>query len=217
MHEIRAAAHAYRYKMLRDRVRRLARILRADAAPPPWLLESLVTCWADSSSVDSVFLGSMLRWYRETSGPVLECGSGLTTIVLVTAASTTGRPSLSLEHDARYEGRLPAALPKGIRPWLDCRVVPLVSYGEFDWYDVETVPLPETIGLVVCDAPPGPTRGGRCGLAPILKDRLAPGCVVLIDDTNRAAEREIVGRWCTEFPARIIEVSERHSVILRVG
>lgn len=213
----RTAGHAYRYRMLRSRVRRLARTLRAGAAPPPWLLQSLVTCWANPWSVDSGFLASMLRWLQETSGPVLECGSGLTTVVLVTASWATGRHSLSLEQDARFEGRLPAALPRRIRPRLDCRVVPLVSYGGFDWYDVESVQLPDTIGLVVCDGPPGTSRGGRYGLVPILKDRLAPGCIILIDDTDRAGERDIVDRWCTELPARIIELGERHSAILKVG
>lgn len=92
-----------------------------------------------------------------------------------------------------------------------------MSYGGFDWYDVESVQLPDTIGLVVCDGPPGTSRGGRYGLVPILKDRLAPGCIILIDDTDRAGERDIVDRWCTELPARIIELSERHSAILKVG
>jgi Methyltransferase domain len=203
--------------MLRKRVRRLSETIRADAAPPPWLLQSLVTCWANPWSVDSLFLSSMLRWLGETSGPIVECGSGLTTVVLVTAASATGRHAVSLEQEARFEARLAPALPRQIRPWLDCRVVPLVSYGEFDWYDVETVQLPKAIGLVVCDGPPGTTRGGRYGLAPILKDRLAPGCIVLVDDTDRAAERDIVDRWCAELPARIIERSERHSAILKTG
>jgi len=217
MQRVRTAGHAYRYRMLRTRVRRLARILRADAAPPQWLLQSLVTCWANPWSVDSVFLTSMLHWLQETSGPVLECGSGLTTIVLATAASSTGRRSLSLEQDERFEGRLAPALPRRIRPWMDCKVVPLVSYGEFDWYDVETVPLPKRVGFVVCDGPPGTARGGRYGLVPLLKDQLAPGCIVLIDDTNRAAERGIVDRWCTELPARIIEQTERHIAILKVA
>jgi hypothetical protein len=44
----------------------------------------------------------------------------------------------------------------------------------------------------VCDGPKGTTRGGRYGLAPVMKDRLAPGCIVLLDDTSREAERAII-------------------------
>ena len=42
----------------------------------------------------------------------LECASGLTTVVLVTAASATGRHALSLEQGARFEARLAPALPR---------------------------------------------------------------------------------------------------------
>ena len=76
MQWVRAAGHAYRYRMLRSRVRQLAR--GYEPAPPSAaaLSESLVTRWANPWSVDSVFLASMLRCLQETSGPVLECGSG---------------------------------------------------------------------------------------------------------------------------------------------
>jgi hypothetical protein len=136
-----------------------------------------------------------------------------TTVVLVTAAWTTGRPSVALEEDARWPARLGSAVPKQARSWLDCKVLPLISYGDFDWYDVGTVHLPETVGLVVCDGPRGRTRGGRYGLGPVMKDRLAPGCVVLIDDTHRTEEREILNRWCTELPAHVIEAGEKFSAI----
>jgi hypothetical protein len=165
------------------------------------------------SSIDSNFLAGMLRWYGKTSGPVLECGSGLTTLVLATAAWTQARPSVSLEDDARWNARIRAALPRRARSRLDCRVVPLVDHGDFDWYDVEAVNLPNGIGLVVCDGPKGTTRGGRYGLAPVMKDRLAPGCIVLLDDTSREAERAIIEQWCAELPARVVEVSERYSAI----
>jgi hypothetical protein len=213
MYSLRTVAEAYRDRMIRKRLTWLAQRLRNDAVAPPWLLQSLVTCWMNPWSVDSYFLAGLLRWYGKTSGPVLECGSGLTTLVLVTAAWTKARPSVSLEDDARWKARIEAALPKQARSWLDCRVVPLVDHGDFDWYDVEAVNMPNRIGLVVCDGPKGTTRGGRYGLAPVMKDRLAPGCVVLLDDSSREAERAIIERWCAELPARVVEVSERYSAI----
>jgi hypothetical protein len=213
MHSLRTVAEAYRYRMVRKRLTWLAERLRVDAVPPRWLLQSLVTCWMNPWSVDSDFLASMLRWYGKTSGPVLECGSGLTTLILVTAAWTKARPSVSLEDDARWEARIRAALPKQARSCLDCRVLPIVDYGDFDWYDVDAMNLPRKFGLVVCDGPRGRTRGGRYGLAPVMKDRLAPGCIVLLDDTSRAAERAIMEQWCAELPARVVDVSERYSAI----
>ena len=88
-----------------------------------------------------------------------------------------------------------------------------MDHGDFDWYDVEAVNIPNGIGLVVCDGPKGTTRGGRNGLAPVMKDRLARGCIVLLDDTSREAERAIIERWCAELPAQVVDVSERYSAI----
>ena len=53
-----------------------------------------------------------------------------------------------------------------------------MSYGEFDWYDVETVQLPNIIGLVGATGPPGhglAVAAMGCS-GPVLGDRLAPGC-----------------------------------------
>jgi hypothetical protein len=49
-----------------------------------------------------------------------------------------------------------------------------------------------------------------------MKDRLAPGCIVRLDDTSREAERAIIEQWCAELPARVVEVNERYSAI-KVG
>ncbi len=55
--------------------------------------------------------------------------------------------------------------------------------------------------MVVCDGPPGgsKTPGGRYGLLPVMKPHLKPGCIVLLDDTGRAAEKKIIARWAEEM------------------
>ena len=95
-------------------------------------------------------------------------------------------------------------------------VAPIRNYDTFDWYGLERCPLPAEIGFVLCDGPPGSTRGGRYGLAPVLGRRLAPGCVLLLDDTQRPEEHAIVQRWCTELGASVIEEADTFTV-LRVG
>ena len=75
----------------------------------------------------------------------------------------------------------------------------LKDYGSYQWYDVDHDALPHGIKLCICDGPPGSTRGGRYGLMPQIGHRLAPGCVVLLDDTCRAEELDIARRWANEF------------------
>ncbi len=78
---------------------------------------------------------------------------------------------------------------------------PLVSYGPFDWYSVGPHVLPRSFSLVVCDGPPGDTRGGRMGLMPVLHDHLAPGCRIPVDDTFRSGERHVIEQWRRAYPA----------------
>ena len=72
---------------------------------------------------------------------------------------------------------------------------PLKDYGEFSWYDPPFESMPDGFGLVICYGPPGDTKGGRVGLVPIMRARLQPGCIVLLDVANREQEIAIAKRW----------------------
>ena len=85
----------------------------------------------------------------------------------------------------------------------------MISYGDFDWYEV-TPNLPEEFSLVVCDGPPGMTRGGRYGLLPVMRERLH-GAEVLLDDASRAEEQKILSVWKTEFGTTYELESERYA------
>jgi hypothetical protein len=61
--------------------------------------------------------------------------------------------------------------------------------------------MPGVFDLVICDGPPGTTKGGRYGLVPIMRERLKPGCAILLDDAGREQERAIADRWKTELGA----------------
>jgi len=47
----------------------------------------------------------------------------------------------------------------------------------------------------------------------MLRAYLKPGCIVLLDDTQRPEERQIVRRWCDELPACVIEAGENYNVL----
>jgi hypothetical protein len=78
---------------------------------------------------------------------------------------------------------------------------PLKDYGDFCWYDAPLESMPDSFSLVVCDGPPGGTKGGRYGLVPIMRERLQPGCVILLDDAGREQELAIARRWEAELGA----------------
>jgi hypothetical protein len=75
---------------------------------------------------------------------------------------------------------------------------PLRDYGDFSWYDPPSQNLPDQFRLVVCDGPPGQTKGGRYGLLPVFGPRLREGTVIVLDDADRPAEVELVNRWKSE-------------------
>jgi hypothetical protein len=50
--------------------------------------------------------------------------------------------------------------------------------------------------------PSATAKGGRYGLAPVLKEKLHPDCVILLDDAERKDEQDIILRWSEELPCR---------------
>ena len=81
-------------------------------------------------------------------------------------------------------------------------LTPLRSYGEFSWYDIPLDQMPKRFGMVVCDGPPKKTTpGDRYGLLPIMRDRLGPGSVILLDDAEIHNPDRVLSRWLQEVSA----------------
>jgi hypothetical protein len=166
------------------------------------LLDDLMYGWGNESwAARREFLQACMRETLAARQPILECGSGLTTLVLGALAQKAGTSLWAIEHLPDWAMRVRSQLQDcGIRA---AKVVlaPLRDYGSFDWYDLGDAELPAQFGLVLCDGPPSQTRGGRYGMVPIMRERLVPGCVILLDDAERPAEREIARRWADELGA----------------
>lgn len=152
--------------------------------------------WVSGWAASSFYLDALAAAVLDEHLSILECGTGLTTLVLASVARAAGASVISLEHDPRWFALVKRELS---RFGLDANVVlaPLRSYGDFDWYDVEASSLPP-FSLVVCDGPPNYARGGRYGLVPALGPRLASGCTILLDDAARPGERYALRRWESE-------------------
>ncbi|HEU0199408.1 MAG TPA: hypothetical protein VFR86_03145 [Burkholderiaceae bacterium] len=173
--------------------------LPPEAELPHALARQLLQGWANETmSPSAEYLQAVWRHAARTPGPILECGSGLTTLVLGVAARAQGRGVWSLEHDRFWARTIRAALQRygvdGVRVCL----APLRNYGAFSWYDPQCA-LPADFSLVLCDGPPGTTPGGRYGLMPVLGLNLRRGCVVLLDDATRVGEQAVLAQWQREM------------------
>lgn len=164
-------------------------------------VDELVYGWGNESwSADSRYLAACLSEANRSPLPVLECGSGLSTLLLGAVCQSRGIELWSLEHLPKWAARTREGLSRfGIQAAKIC-MAPLRSYGDFDWYDPPLEQMPKKFGLVVCDGPPSTTTGGRYGLAPVMGATLSPGCVILLDDANRPSEADVADRWSRELP-----------------
>ena len=180
-----------------------ASMLAPAAVLPDRVIGDLIYGWGNESmAAKREFIRGTLRFSWETEGHVLECGSGLSTLVAGMVAQRKGNHIWSLEHDPFWADLVSTELQ---RHGIDCVTVcqaPLRDFGRFTWYDTSEVELPADFSLVLCDGPPGDTHGGRYGLMPVCFDRLDPGCTIILDDAQRPGEQEALARWAAEFGAR---------------
>ncbi|MHB0915198.1 MAG: class I SAM-dependent methyltransferase [Thermoleophilia bacterium] len=142
---------------------------------------------------------------------IVELGSGLTSLLVLKTLKKLGyEGSLhSYDSDAMFlketENRL---LAEGV---LDTATVSLrhsplrevtLNGASYRWYDPDDFVFPfERIDLLLVDGPYGPTcKNARYPAVPVMRKYLKPGSVVILHDTNRPDEAEIVELWQRENP-----------------
>lgn len=193
----RVLKQAYLQHKLDSVIGRVARLSHGES-PSVALLEDLQDAW------DNRGYGGRTDYLREVAGraaamtgPILECGSGLTTILVAALAGRRGVTYRSLEHLPECRDRVAGVLERHRLPVGVC-AAPLRDFEGYSWYDPPREERPHRIGLVICDGPPGQTPGGRYGLLPQMRERLAPGATILLDDVDREGERGVLARWREE-------------------
>jgi Methyltransferase domain len=168
--------------------------------PESEVLTELERAWGeDGYRAVGGYLEEVTRFARETRGPVLEIGSGLTTLILGALVARRGIPVWTLEHHPDYFSHTGEALKSVGLTNVHLTFAPLRDYGDFCWYDPPLDELPRDFSLVIADGPPGDVKGGRFGLLPILRSHFAPGVVVLLDDAERAREKAVLDKWESEY------------------
>ena len=130
---------------------------------------------------------------------IVECGSGVSTVVLARLLRERGEGELvALEHDRHWAALVEEQLRRE-----DLGAIARVLYaplrGEPPWYDLhDSDRLPAEVDLLVVDGPPAfdPGHGTRRAPAlPWFEDRLVAGATVILDDIDRDGEREVLADW----------------------
>lgn len=123
---------------------------------------------------------------RDVRGPMLETGTGLSSIVLGVVSEMTGNPALSLEHEKGWlveTRKMLAALGLKHRPTF----APLDRDESGVWYSAE---VPDNLALVLCD---GPQRHhGRSGLFSRHGANMS-NAIIILDDYE--TEQHLVEEW----------------------
>ena len=171
------------------------------------LLEDLVYGWGNH------------HWsVASANGPILECGSGLSTILIGILAQQARLTVWSLEHEPTYAAHVQKYLDKYRVNSVRLCVAPLKQYGDFDWYAPPLASMPGDFALVVCDGPPGSTRGGRYGLVPVMREKLRADCTILLDDGARPDEQAVATHWARELDCEMeINGSQKPFVVMKLG
>ncbi len=141
---------------------------------------------------------------------VVEMGSGTSTIWLGYTLERLGHGRVvAVEHDEYWGERTRRSLAAhGLDSVAEVRIGALgpasLTGHDVDWYDVTALDGVEQIDVLLVDGPPEATgTGARYPAVPMLADRLAPGALVVLDDTDREAEAAIVDRWIAETPGLV--------------
>jgi hypothetical protein len=192
--------HAYLRRKLDSALGRI--VSDAPAVPSLTLLEDLQVAWDNQGFGGRTdYLHEVASRAAAATGPILECGSGLTTLLIAAMSATRGIPYCSLEHMAEWRDRVAGVLARHDLP-VGVWITPLRDFGDYSWYDAPIPGMPDEFSLVICDGPPGQTKGGRYGLLPRMAERLASGATILLDDVDRPGEMDVLARWRAEAGLR---------------
>ena len=148
------------------------------------------------------------RLVHERPATVVEGGSGVSTVVMALAAQQHGLSTriVALEHQEAWAEHTRRMLERhGVADRAEVRLAPLAPTSltdhETPWYDEAALADLTDIGLVLVDGPPeGTGPRARYPMVPLLRERMAERCTILVDDTDRPGDADVVERWRPLLP-----------------
>lgn len=178
--------------------------------------------WAMTAELASTIVQELMN---RPPGLVVECGSGSSTALIASCLKHFGIDGhiISLDHLEPFADATRRLLHQsGAADRATVLTAPLTEHTvdgtSMTWYDVDpSAVLDAPIDVLIVDGPPAASSPlARYPAVPILRDALAPDCVIFLDDGERPDEREIALRWAEELDADVhLEGSIRGYWVLR--
>jgi hypothetical protein len=191
---LRSRSWAYRRQYRLDRAIRAARA--SNPGPlPDILVAEICETWGDPAlnGADG-FLTVCLDYASRATGPILQCGAGLQTLLLGLAAERSGVHLWTLEHQPHAAN--------SARSWLqqyevaNAHVITAAADFMEDsvGYVVDVARLPGNFALVICDGSSAVPSSARSLLTRV-GDRLDPQGTVLVHHVKRRRDAEFLTQW----------------------
>ncbi|MBK9042485.1 MAG: hypothetical protein IPN97_04565 [Saprospiraceae bacterium] len=167
---------------------------------PDEILRKVIYGWGNMGYSSDISLSrALINLSMINKESILECGSGISTLIVGVIARKNKIELHSLENNLEWYNKMSELCKKLNLITTHIHYVPLVKYEDFDWYDIEKINLPNNLSLVLCDGPPAQTRGGRIGLLPVCNKYFVRKCKIIMDDICRQDERLIIDSWKKEY------------------
>ena len=182
-------------------------------APSDELIDNLFAAWGDRlSSERRDYIQRCLAEATRASGPILQCGSGLLSVLIGLVcqhANAPGKRLWVLEHDPHW-GNL-------ARSWLEARDIkhahiiyaPAEQFNGFLWYVLDPSRLPNDFALVLSEASaalPGSARGVVSRMAKQFGNR----CVILAGNARRPKDLKFLADWAKSQGAPFVMQEGEH-------
>ena len=170
-------------------------------------------------------LATLVAEVRAGRRQVVECGSGVSTVVLARALGEADGRLHSLEHDPAWAARIRSLLvDEGLDRFAGIVESPLAPHPAAldggSWYGGEALAeLPEAgVDLLLVDGPPAGEPGrarSRYPALPILGSRLTEDALVVLDDAHRPGETAVLAAWERESDLRFQRLDEQRIALGR--
>lgn len=163
----------------------------------------MAAVWNNTWAATPELLFTLAQLARKATGPILDTGSGLSSLVM---AAATSQKVYALEQSAMWAAKVADIARKCGLNNLEVIHSDIVD----DWYSVYPT---LKFGLVTCDGPSGDDKRG--GLFKLLKDEIA-GATIVVDDIDRKHSRLIADDYVAESGRKlaIVPASRNFGIIL---
>jgi len=130
----RSLSSTYRDFVFRRAMRKFIEDPEACAHIDSPVLSELIYGWGNEWSAMPEYLVACIEHAMTTQGPILECGSGLSTIIIGAISQKKGNKLWTLEHIPEWGNKVKKRLEEFKLNSVSVCIVPIKSYGEFSWY-----------------------------------------------------------------------------------